>query len=64
MSTRQYSIFDTILARISRGSVPFDAIYWVDPQAERAADDAQRIDGDHAYRIKRQLGLQECATCD
>ena len=36
MSNRQYSIFDTIIARISQGSVPFDAIYWIDPDQERA----------------------------
>ena len=43
MSKRPYSIFDTIIARISQGSVPFDAVYWIDPNDERAASAADAL---------------------
>ncbi|HKE43479.1 MAG TPA: hypothetical protein VKB41_02960 [Steroidobacteraceae bacterium] len=64
MSTRQYSIFDTIIARISQGSVPFDAVYWIDPQAERTAEAAQSTEGERIRRLQQHFGLKECATCD
>ena len=34
MNTRKRSWIDTVIARISHGSVPFDAIYWLDPEEE------------------------------
>jgi hypothetical protein len=66
MSTRKYSIFDTLLARISHGSVPFDAIYWLDPEA---ADPVSVVGSDEpgaATRalVGRQLASLECVTCD
>ncbi|HEY7378531.1 MAG TPA: hypothetical protein VH542_07615 [Steroidobacteraceae bacterium] len=64
MSTRQYSIFDTIIARISQGSVPFDAVYWIDPQAERASDGAESAEARRIQRLQQHFGLKECATCD
>jgi hypothetical protein len=64
MSTRQYSIFDTIIARISQGSVPFDAVYWIDPEAEKAPDGAQSTETDRIQRLQHHFGLKECATCD
>ena len=66
MSNRQYSIFDTIIARISQGSVPFDAVYWIDPDKERAvsvADSIARAD-QTLTRSRSQWTVQECATCD
>jgi hypothetical protein len=32
MSTRNQSLFEAILARISFGSVPVDGMYWFDPK--------------------------------
>lgn len=66
MSKRQYSIFDTIIARISQGSVPFDAVYWIDPDAERAISAADRVAPrpQSTSRISERLAVQECATCD
>ena len=64
MSTRQYSIFDTIIARISQGSVPFDAVYWIDPQGERASDGAQSTEAQRIQRLQQHFGFKECATCD
>ncbi len=66
MSTRKYSIFDTLLARISQGSVPFDAIYWLDPEAE---DSASTVGPDELGAVTRslvgrQLASLECVTCD
>jgi hypothetical protein len=34
MSTRNQSLFEAILARISFGSVPVDGMYWFDPRAQ------------------------------
>ncbi len=66
MSKRQYSIFDTIIARISQGSVPFDAVYWIDPDDERAVSAADMVDPrpQSTSRISERLAVQECATCD
>jgi len=63
MSSRQYSIFDTIIARISQGSVPFDAVYWIDPEAEKAKR-AQSTESERIRRLQQHYGLKECATCD
>jgi hypothetical protein len=65
MSKRQYSIFDTIIARISQGSVPFDAVYWIDPNDARAVSASDAVDPrpKSAARVSR-LAVQECATCD
>ena len=67
MSTRKYSIFDTLLARISQGSVPFDAVYWLDPEAEDAA--APEVGPDELSaatraRLRRLWAALECVTCD
>ncbi len=66
MSKRQYSIFDTIIARISQGSVPFDAVYWIDPNEERAVSAADVVDSrpKGAARVSQRLAVKECATCD
>lgn len=65
MSTRTFSIFDTLLARISKGAVPFDAVYWLDPEAEDdpAAGEGPDKAGARA-RIERHLAALECVTCD
>jgi hypothetical protein len=66
MSSRHYSIFDTIIARISQGSVPFDAVYWIDPDQERGASVADSVAGSdrNVARARSQWTVPECATCD
>jgi hypothetical protein len=34
MNTRKRSWVETVIARITYGSVPFDAMYWLDPEEE------------------------------
>jgi hypothetical protein len=65
MSTRKYSIFDTLLARISQGSVPFDAIYWLDPEEDSAsAVGPDELGAVTRSLVGRQLASLECVTCD
>jgi hypothetical protein len=64
MSNRQYSIFDTIIARISQGSVPFDAVYWIDPDKERGVSAADSLAASEKSFARSHWTVQECATCD
>jgi hypothetical protein len=65
MSNRQYSIFDTIIARISQGSVPFDAIYWIDPDQERGISVSDSVaSADQTASPRSRWTVQECATCE
>jgi hypothetical protein len=49
MSTRKHSLLDTILARVSLGSVPVDGMYWADARGEWQTTARQPIDTLGAY---------------
>ena len=59
MSKRQYSIFDTIIARISQGSVPFDAVYWIDPDQERGVSAADSV---HEGRLEHSSPMDRAGV--
>lgn len=52
MSTQKYSIFDTVMARVSQGAVPFDSVYWVDPDAKKTVPVPRADERDVAARIR------------
>jgi hypothetical protein len=42
MSTGRDSLLQTTLARLSRGAVPMDGIYWLDPKARKPVTTRER----------------------
>jgi hypothetical protein len=54
MNTHKQTLFRAILARISRGAVPMDGVYWFDPKDARlpmsASRDARAKSSDEVQR--------------
>ena len=50
MNTSRQSRFEAVLARISRGAVPMDGIYWLDPKGSAADGCAKRAQAPQANR--------------
>lgn len=66
MSTSRKSVLETIIARISHGSVPFDGVYWLDPDGDGqvSAQDSGDVDDDDTSLLPHHLAPWQCTSCD
>lgn len=64
MSTRWQSFLGTMVARMSRGSVPVDGMFWVDRQDGRAAAarNARDIRGGAVVSLARRFEERRCTS--